>query len=358
MKGDMPKASIKFIRHQLELLSVSCATRRRYDPALIRWCLMINFHSPAAYRSMLLSNHLLLPSERLLRTYTSPLTVTTGLSNERESYFSTAASSLNKLQKNVALIVDEMYIKSEVSYGSGKLHGFADNSNDTVPATTMLTIIVQSLCGNYRDVVAFFPVKCLTGDDQTRYLKEAIFVLEHVGFSVCCIICDNSKVNRVTMKNFAVVIDGDNVVVDPKHPVDSNRNIVFIIDPCHLLKCIRNNWLNKGLFKIENADVSFDLIKRLFKEDQKRTVKLAPQLTVKVVSPTSTERQCVRYAAALFSPAISSALEVYASSDHQLFNNADSVVQFLKRINQFWCWSNIQNLQQVRNSRDPDQQPF
>ena len=121
---------------------------------------------------------------------------------------------------------------------------------------------------------------------------------------------------------------------------------------------MRNNWLNKGKFKIEDCDVSFDLVRCLHKEDQKRTVKLAPQLTVKVVSPTSTERQCVRYAATLFSPSVSSALEVYSESDPQQFTNALPVVQFLKRINEFWCWSNIQNLQQGHHSRDPNQQPF
>ena len=50
--SEIPMACIRFTRHQLQLLSVSCSKRRRYNPALIRWCLMVNFHSPAAYRAI------------------------------------------------------------------------------------------------------------------------------------------------------------------------------------------------------------------------------------------------------------------------------------------------------------------
>ena len=146
-----------------------------------------------------------------------------------EAIFTTAANSLTDLQKNVAIIVDEMYIKSEVSYCSGSLHGFAENANDAIPASTMLTIMVQSLCGNFRDVVAFLPVKNMTGDEQTAYMKDAIFVLENAGFRVSCVICDNSKVNRVMMKNFGVVVGESHVVVDPIHPADCVIAIWFLL---------------------------------------------------------------------------------------------------------------------------------
>lgn len=350
--------SLKFLSHQLHLLMIEHAKRRRYDPALIRWCLLVHFHSPAAYKAMLQSKCLVLPSERLLSSYTHPLSISPGVTNEREHYFKEVSSAMSELQKNVAVIIDEMYIKPEISYSAGSVHGFADNCNTAVAATTMLTVMTQSLCGSFRDVVAFIPVKQLTGDDETRYLKDAILLLESAGLKVCCVICDNSRVNRMMMSNFGAVTDDVSVMADPPHPVDPKRKLIFIVDPCHLLKCIRNNWINKRIFKVDGRDVSFEYIMRLYKEDQKRTVKLAPNLTVKVVSPTNVERQSVRLAASLFSPPVIAALESYIASDPVQFDGATAVVEFLQQINKFWCWANIQNVHQGKRSRDPHQQPF
>ena len=348
---------VKFLHHQLQLLSAPCSARRRYDPALIRWCLLIHFHSPAAYKAILQSNFLLLPSERLLRTYSSPLTVNVGLGQDRMEYLQSVASKMNDLQKCVALIVDEMYIKSEVAFSGGMLHGYAENKDGAEAATTIVTVMMQSLCGDFRDIVSYYPVKQLTGDDETTYVRDAVVFLESLGMKVTSIICDNSKVNRIMMKNFGVEI-ADGIITFPRHPVDPSRTLYFIIDPCHLIKCIRNNWINKGMFKINDEDVSFEYIRRLFSEDQKRTVKLAPKLTIKVVSPTNTERQRVRLAANLFSSQICSALETYMLSNPVEFSGAMACINFIKKIKTFWNWSNIQNLYQGQHNRDEEQNAF
>ena len=86
-----------------------------------------------------------------------------------------------------------MYIKPEISYNSGRLFGYAENQADAEAATTILTIMMQSVCGGFRDIVACFPVKKLTGDNETEYLKDAIMMLERIGLVVLCVICDNSN---------------------------------------------------------------------------------------------------------------------------------------------------------------------
>jgi len=65
-------ATLEFIRQQLQVMSASSNTTRRYEAAFLHWCLQIYFHSPAAYRAMQQSKYLILPSERLLKTYSSP----------------------------------------------------------------------------------------------------------------------------------------------------------------------------------------------------------------------------------------------------------------------------------------------
>ena len=267
-------STLKFLRSQCHILSATTASRRRYEPAFVRWCLLIYFHSPAAYRAILQTKCLVLPSERLLRQYSAPYRVQPGLQDTRQQYLSSAADRMTSLEKNVSLIVDEMYIKPEISYSSGKLGGFADNRPDAVAATTILTLMVQSLCGSFRDVVAFFPVCHLTGAEEAKYVRDTIVLIEKSGLNTQCVVCDNSKVNQTMLREFGVAVNDGVLTGVASHPIQHDRKLFFIIDPCHLIKCIRNNWLNRSTFLIAGENVSFEHIQRLHSKDMVRDIKL------------------------------------------------------------------------------------
>ena len=113
--------TLKFLRSQCLLLSSTTASRRRYEPAFVRWCLLLYFHSPAAYRAILEAKCLVVPSERCLLQYSAPYGVQPGLHDARQQYLTSAADRMTSLERNVSLIVDEMYIKPEISYSGGKL---------------------------------------------------------------------------------------------------------------------------------------------------------------------------------------------------------------------------------------------
>jgi len=181
---------------------------------------------------------------------------------------------MTSLEKNVSLIVDEMYIKPEISYSSGKLSDFADNRPDAVAATTILTLMVQSLCGSFRDVVAFFPVCHLTGAEEAKYVRDTIVLIEKSGLNTQCVVCDNSKVNQTMLREFGVAMDDGVLTGVASHPIQHDRKLFFIIDPCHLIKCIRNNWLNRSTFLIAGENVSFEHIQRLHSKDMVRDIKL------------------------------------------------------------------------------------
>jgi len=66
-----------------------------------------------------------------------------------------------------------------------------------------------------------------------------------------------------------------------------------------------------------------------------RDIKLAPKLNSKVLSPTNTEKQCVRSAVSLFSPSVTAALETYMVVEPELFSDAGPTVEFLKKITSF-----------------------
>jgi len=102
--------------------------------------------------------------------------------------------------------------------------------------------MISSLFSKDRDIVALIPVVNMTA----AYLKEiTVKVLSAVhqsGFIVLCLISDNNRVNR---NMFTALCNGD---LKPfiSHPCDPTLKLFFLFDSVHLLKCIRNNWLNQS----------------------------------------------------------------------------------------------------------------
>jgi len=76
-----------------------------------------------------------------------------------------------------------------------------------VAATTTLTLMVQSLCGSLRDVMAFFSVCQLIGAQEAKYVHDTIVLIDESGLNTQCVVCDNSKVNQTMLKEFGVAVD-------------------------------------------------------------------------------------------------------------------------------------------------------
>ena len=64
------------------------------------------------------------------------------------------SESLFAQEKIVVLLLNEVQMAQRVEYSDGSFIGL---NEDGVPAKTVLTFIVQSICGKYRNVVCLIP---------------------------------------------------------------------------------------------------------------------------------------------------------------------------------------------------------
>lgn len=71
------------------------------------------------------------------------------------------------------------------------------------------------------------------------------------------IVTDNAKTNVGLFKKIA----GNDTSFCLPHPLDHGRVLFLSYDYTHLLKNIRNQWIERR-FVINNATVSFDVIKK------------------------------------------------------------------------------------------------
>ncbi|GBM55131.1 hypothetical protein AVEN_207020-1 [Araneus ventricosus] len=143
--------------------------------------------------------------------------------------------------KTVILQIDEMHIKPYFDYKGGNISGLCFNSENA--ATSVMTFMISSILSSYKDVVHILPISKITADALHTFIKQIVVGLDGIGFKVICVITDNNSINQKAMSQFVSPSHSYSIVYP--HPVDDKRPLFSMIDTVHLLKNIRNNWINQ-----------------------------------------------------------------------------------------------------------------
>ena len=234
-----------------------------------------------------------LPSLRLLRDVASHLN--TGGDNSSYKYLRNKVKYLKQHELLVTLQLDEIHIKPKMTYQNGKLIGNSEN-NITRQANRIHTFIISSVLSSNKDVVALIPVQKMTNQDLYHMPKEVVKQYIY-GYRIICILSDNNVVNR----NFFMNLSGTNCLVPHiNNPINPDHKIYLLFDTVHLLKCIRNNWINdaeKTLTYPNFSDhdlrmhASFRNLITIYHMEKESILKEGFQLTWKSLFPNSIERQ-------------------------------------------------------------------
>lgn len=136
-----------------------------------------------------------------------------------------------------------------------------------------------------------------------------------------------------------------------EHPKDSERQLFFLFDTVHLLKCIRNNWLNQEdqiiIFpdpQVDNEDTinqiaSFNALKEMHAAEKSSILKYGYNLNLKTLYPSSMERQNVKLALNVFDRRTVSALRLYGPQ--KSLSNWSSTALFIEHICTWWDVVNV-----------------
>ena len=227
--------SCNFLSEQILLLC--CRPHaRRYSVDMIISAFSFFHRSRACYveRQKILT----LPSIRLLKDISSNLSSTGNLSL---SYLKNKADCLDHKELLVNIQLDEVHITSKLVYHSGKVIGSADNTDQPKPANRLQCFMLSSIMSPNRDVVCLVPVQRMTSEYLTQLIKDVIRIVTGAGYTIVSILSDNNVVNR---KSFISLGGSDNLLPYMINPVNNVDKIYFLFDSVHLLKSVRNNWIN------------------------------------------------------------------------------------------------------------------
>ena len=234
----------------------------RWHPMMVKWALNLRYSSPKGYRNLQSSGVLKLPGLTTLRDYTYWSKVESGFSETAIEYVMDEMNwpQREPHQKYVTLLHDEMKIQSDLVYDktTGNLVGFVDlgetnnrlrayeqalNKNEAPEhsiAKQMLVFMIRGLFYNFTYPIASFPTTNTLADEIFSLTWEAIEHLETAGFKVAAVTCDGAATNRCF---FDLNADQEGLVYKTKNVCameEEPRQIYFITDPPHLIKCVRN----------------------------------------------------------------------------------------------------------------------
>ena len=146
-----------------------------------------------------------------------------------------------KMDKDIVLLIDEMYLQKEVQFQGGQLIGCDDN-NELYKG--IMTFMIVGMKKNVPFAVKAIPETKIEGKWLALQIAESIQTLHEIGFHVRAVISDNHPSNVAAFNDLYFKYgcsSHENLIL---HPSSSDRFIYMFFDSVHLLKNIRNNLLN------------------------------------------------------------------------------------------------------------------
>ena len=350
-----------FLIQQLELLNTKPKQRRFSSDSLIM-AFSLHFKSPNVYE-FLRNSILILPSARLLRKL--PGNISPHFEDsDANSYLKKKAQRLEDKELFVNLLLDEIHVKSLLTYKNGKLIG----STEKDIATTIHCFMITSLFSSNKDIVRFVPAKKMPAEELLMHLKNVLLVVRKADYRVVSIITDGNRINKKLFKLLSGVAHKNELPLFIPDLVDSTRKIFLLFDSVHIFKCIRNNWINLKNYRktltfpeIDNLgnmlQASFVDLEVIHNLEMSKILKKAPQLTRKALHPHSLERQNVKLALKIFNDSNIAALKCYGP-DHENLENWKGTSLFISIICKWWNMVNIHHPFKGRNTHNSNAEPF
>lgn len=355
--------TIKFMIDQINLLKKT-KKQHRYSWEMVLFCSLLHSISPHCYSFLRNSGNLILPSSSTIKRVCSKFSGDPQIEQHDPQFLNYVKLKHRFLEDNekiVALLIDEIHLKPFMDYKGGTIVGKSYNSTEC--ATTAHVFMLAGLRSNYKDVAHILPVYKMTAEVLHRFLKKIIIELENIGFKILTVVTDNNSINRKAMSLFVHPAKVNEVY---KHPADENRPLFFIIDTVHIMKNIRNNWINQkngqvmkypdfNDFTIQR-EAHFDALKTLHQIEQNDLLKYGYSISLKALFPTSVERQNVKLVLQIFNHSTVTALRQFGPRRN--LSSHEETANYLEIFCKWWDIVNTKTLLKGKRSRNAFQEPI
>ena len=126
---------------------------------------------------------------------------TSGL--DESQYLKMTFSQINVFDKNILLIIDEIYWPKRIETWRGEIFGLTEICET---ARTALRFMIKLLSGDYRVMIGIYPVKNLKAEIK-KCFDKVMYALHKTGFNFVALFVDDAAAKQEIIKDF--LRDGD-----------------------------------------------------------------------------------------------------------------------------------------------------
>lgn len=357
---------LSFLEEQFNLVFTFRTVGFCYSTNMVLFAFMIHTQSPGCYKALRNTEFLTIPHEKYLKRISSGFHVGADSEGESMNFLKTMRGQLTDREAFVVLELDEIYLNGKMEYKSKSLIGAAEN-NTSYNAKTAQVFLINSIFGHFEQVVRIHPIINLDGPLFFTLTVAVVQLIQSCGFHILCMQSDNNRANR---NMFDRMITDFGVPHDCKFVIQlpNSQYLTFLtFDPVHILKCIRNNWLNQN--DVEKSFVirpfndltgdcltaSFLDIRTLYHHESKQLLKLAFRLNRQSVYPSKLERQKVVLAVNIFHESTRVAVKSMLESG---VTKHSGTFEFLEIISHWWDIVNVKDQFAGIRTRNEFMKPF
>lgn len=157
----------------------------------------------------------------------------------------------------------------------------------------------------------------------TEILFKIIACIHEVGFEVVALVSDMGPTNIGLWKSLNITPSSPSFI----NPV-TLKNIHVFADVPHLLKLIRNHFIDRGFIFSNNTYIGRQIIEEYLSTTKNSDFKLAYKITEKHLNVMGTQRQNVKLAAQLFSNTMSTAIKYCGEKSIIKNNHWEQVIKY------------------------------
>ncbi len=280
--------------------------------------------SPKCYR--LLQKTFALPSRNSLMKLLSRVPFQVGINEPIMRSLKKCTTKMQPLDRICSLIFDEISLTPALSYNQKDdlIEGFQNTGSDrkAVFADHCMVFMLRGLHKKWKQPVAYYFVQTsMECAVLMKIIKELITRITAAGFNIVATVCDQSSINvramkelrNETIRNFqkeGKEFRGSGFQVN-------NSEIQIIYDPPHLLKCIRNNFIDSSVKFVLNNRVEVAFWKHIIQLYEMDTddfdFKILNKLTEAHVYPEKLKKMKVSYAAQVLSQRVAANMKFLAT---------------------------------------------
>ncbi len=267
---------------------------RGWEPETIQMAMTLKLLHRLTYDYLREKKIIPLPGRSTLRDYFRSFTISEGYLESVSRLIAVKVQSMSPIQRLTCLSMDEIHLRSDISY---------DKQTDRVigPHKAANVVMARGLCNPWKVPVFYQHNAKLTKDTLMDIVKR----LESEGLHVLSLVTDQGSNNLGLARDLDVTPDQPGF----QHPTREEEKIFFLYDMPHLVKSLRNNFLDYGFVLPSGETVTAAPMFRLLEELEAGHYKTSYKLSRKHLLVKGADRQRVHLATELFSESVGIDLE-------------------------------------------------